>query len=51
MTDQSDGGMDVRARIRIGKTGVYSPPSGDDRRGVVVIDHATVRGGVWAAAR
>lgn len=51
VTDQSDGGMDVRARIRIGKTGVYPPPSGDDRRGVVVIDHATVRGGVWAAAR
>lgn len=26
------------------------PPSGDDRRGVVVIDHVTVGGGVWAAA-
>jgi len=26
-------------------------PSGDHRRGVVVIDHVTVRGGVWAAAR
>lgn len=54
MTDQSDGAKDVgagvtgRAGWKQGKT--PPPPSGHDRRGVVVIDHVTVGRGVWAAA-
>lgn len=56
VTDQSDGGMSVGAGVigRAGETGANPsqthPPSGDHRRGVVVIDHVTVGGGVWAAA-
>ncbi len=56
VTDQSDGGKGVGAGV-IGRAGETEAnpsktprPSGDHRRGVVVIDHVTVRGGVWAAA-
>lgn len=56
VTEQSDKDMGVGARMigRAGGTGANPsstpPPSGDHRRGVVVIDHVTVGGGVWAAA-
>lgn len=56
VTDQSDGGVGVGAGAvgRAGGTGAIPSktplPSGDHRRGVVVIDHVTVGGGVWAAA-
>lgn len=56
MTEQSDKGVGVGAGMigRAGEKGaspcLTPPPSGDHRRGVVVIDHVTVGGGVWAAA-
>lgn len=54
---QSDAGLGVGARavgMAVGTGGKSRlkplPTSGDHRRGVVVIDHMTVGGGVWAAA-
>lgn len=50
LRDAGDGTFNRGVNVGlIGRAGQTPPHSGDHRRGVVVIDHATVRGGVWAA--